>query len=940
MADDIRELYRRSKYLKYLLESSVDIIMFVDRDGLIAYCSDTMLQSAGISDVSSIAGKPFYHLYAKYGGEELARQGLEHFERVRRSLEASEAEVHIRFAENDVSHVYNVNVSPMIDDDGQFDGVIATHFDTTKVRDTEADEYTHIMLDATPLACALWDENGSLLDCNLEKLRMFGLSKKSDYMKYMHMLSPVFQPDGSRSFEALKHNRRRALAEGYLRFDWVHNTLSGEPLPVEATFVRVPWKGGYRLATYLRDLRKLTETQKIAKKADARSKEFETQMQAALVASEAKSRFLASVSHEIRTPMNAIIGMSELMRTDNLDMTQKAFFEDIKKMSKSLLQIINDVLDFSRIEAGRMEIAPVHFNLMEMYGNICSMSHFLADSKGLYFVDSFDSEIPSVIFGDDVRIRQVILNIINNSIKYTREGTVSFEMRRDFIDGAPYISFEIRDTGIGIKENDIPMLFNAFYQVDMTVNRGIDGSGLGLSITKNLVSLMGGEIKISSVYGAGTVFTVMLPLIEGKPELVSDQNKSVYFRVHDGARVLIVDDSQINLKVATAYLEKFNIQAETALSGPEAIVKMQNQTGAYHLILMDHMMPGMDGVATTRRLRSMGYTDVPIIALTANAMAGIGNLYAQSGMNDVITKPIDAAQLGSVLIHWMPPELIPGAVSGLGNKPPSVEGGGAQHRGLQDARRAGGAAPYGDGNKPPSLEGGGAKHRGLHDMLIDYETGLMNATGDKSLYNKILLDFLYDHGLDHHRIKEAIDEGSYPEATRLAHTLKGSAALIGANRLKQAAQYTEKALSEATREGVKQTLHRLDSELTAVVDIIEQRTPELNRKAEKQNKAEKPNASFSSQKAEPPLTSYTPSSPDGVSTTPSTNIELSEAFALIDELRPLLISGNAKSLDYTDEITRILGTISPESYTLLDQIENFDFENAAETLVEIHKNLH
>jgi CheY-like chemotaxis protein/nitrogen-specific signal transduction histidine kinase len=376
-------------------------------------------------------------------------------------------------------------------------------------------------------------------------------------------------------------------------------------------------------------------------------------------ASKAKSQFLASMSHEIRTPMNAIIGMSDLMRTDNLDVVQQGYFTDIKKMSKALLQIINDILDFSKIEAGKLELVPVHFNLMELYYNICSMGKFTAMTKELEFRHDFDPQIPEVIYGDEIRIRQVITNVVNNAIKYTQKGHIHFKIQRAHLHGADFIAFIVEDTGIGIKPENFSKLFSTFQQFDTSKNRGIVGTGLGLSITRNLVHMMGGSIDFASEYGVGSVFTLYLPLIEGDPLKTEKTRALERVIAQDDVQVLVVDDNSINLTVALGFLATHNIHPDTAQSGFEAIEKVQAKR--YDLVFMDHMMPGMDGTEATRYIRGSEdawLKQMPIVALSANAVSGAREIFLESGMNDFISKPIDGTQLNAMLIKWLPKDKI------------------------------------------------------------------------------------------------------------------------------------------------------------------------------------------------------------------------------------------------------------------------------------------
>jgi CheY-like chemotaxis protein/anti-sigma regulatory factor (Ser/Thr protein kinase) len=348
------------------------------------------------------------------------------------------------------------------------------------------------------------------------------------------------------------------------------------------------------------------------------------------------------------------------MRTDNLDDKQKSFFDDIKKMSRALLQIINDILDFSKIEAGKLDLTPTHFNLLDLVNNICSLCQFMAESKELEFRHSFDLDVPRIVYGDDVRVHQIITNILNNAIKYTAEGMVSLRVKRVYEHDQGYISFIVKDTGIGIREEDFSKLFSAFDQLDLQKNRKISGTGLGLSISGRLAGLMGGRIDVESEYGKGSVFTVLLPLPGGDPSLVGDDSEPHSHVVSDGrANVLVVDDNRTNIKVALAWLDTHNIQADSAESGAEAIERAREKR--YHLLFMDHMMPGMDGIEATARIRALEdewYRTAPIVALSANAVKGMRDVFLSSGMDDFLAKPIEARELNRVLKKWLPGDMI------------------------------------------------------------------------------------------------------------------------------------------------------------------------------------------------------------------------------------------------------------------------------------------
>jgi signal transduction histidine kinase/DNA-binding NarL/FixJ family response regulator/HPt (histidine-containing phosphotransfer) domain-containing protein len=376
-------------------------------------------------------------------------------------------------------------------------------------------------------------------------------------------------------------------------------------------------------------------------------------------ANRAKSEFLASISHEIRTPMNTILGLSALMDTDKLNKKQRHYIGEIKKMSGVLINIISDVLDFSKIESGKFEIVPVNFRTRLLFENISSISTFMAMEKKIEFQSSFDSELPEILYGDENRIWQVYTNIIGNAIKYTKKGGVNFFLKKEELNGQNYLNAVIEDSGIGIKKEDIKRIFLSFEQADQRLNRGISGIGLGLAITKKLVDLMDGTVDVESSYGKGSTFTVRLPLVEGDSEKVESElhvDDIVYAKNKNDINVLVVDDMPVNILVLSGFLEKHNIVPDTAASGREAVKAAKNKK--YDIIFMDHMMHDIDGIEAAKQIRLLDayYKTTPIVAVSANATTGYKQLFLKSGMNDFLSKPVNAGSLNDVLCKWLPPE--------------------------------------------------------------------------------------------------------------------------------------------------------------------------------------------------------------------------------------------------------------------------------------------
>ncbi len=374
-------------------------------------------------------------------------------------------------------------------------------------------------------------------------------------------------------------------------------------------------------------------------------------IEAAEQANHTKSMFLANMSHEIRTPMNAIIGLSDLLKKEQLDEKQNLYVANISRSAASLLSVINDILDFSKIEANKLEILPAPFAIRPMLDNLALTTGESASAKGLSFALEVAPEVPEAIVGDESRLRQVLGNLLSNAVKYSRTGEVRLRVS---VNGER-LRFDVIDQGIGIQTENLRRMFQPFEQLDLVKNKNIVGTGLGLAITKRLCDLMDAEIGVQSHYGAGSTFTVHLPLITAEiTASAPDANEPSF--IAPGAKVLLVDDIEINLLIVEALLEPCGIEPTRAANGVEAIALAAEQP--FDLILMDQMMPEMDGVEATLRIRAMGghNASVPIVALTANAVSGVREALLNQGFSDYLSKPIDPAALYACLLRWLPTE--------------------------------------------------------------------------------------------------------------------------------------------------------------------------------------------------------------------------------------------------------------------------------------------
>jgi signal transduction histidine kinase/CheY-like chemotaxis protein len=526
----------------------------------------------------------------------------------------------------------------------------------------KTEERTQIILNSMPLGVNFWDKNLNNIDCNQEIVRLFNLSGKQEYLDRFFELAPEYQPNGRRSQEMALDWVKSVFKEGYARVEWTHKKLDGELIPCEITLVRVKSQNGYAVVGYTRDIREqkaLFREMRRAESAEESNRE--------------KSNFLARVSHEIRTPMNAILGIAEIQLQNEISAELKEALGKIHSSGYLLLGIINDILDLSKIEAGKMELTPVKYDTASLINDTIHLNVMRYDSKPLEVNLQVDENIPFELFGDELRIKQILNNLLSNAFKYTDSGEVALGVTAEYPpekeSGRVTMVFRVSDTGQGMTQEQVDKLFDEYTRFNLEANRTTVGTGLGMSITKHLVRMMDGTISVKSEPGKGSAFTVRLPQeavgdvvlgsemaenlkhfhldkashIEKAPQIVRDYMPY--------GRVLVVDDVETNLYVARGLLAPYGLSIETASSGFEAIEKIK--TGAtYDIIFMDHFMPKMDGIEATTYIRELGYMR-SIVALTANAIVGQAEMFLAKGFDGFISKPIDIRQLNAALNTWI-----------------------------------------------------------------------------------------------------------------------------------------------------------------------------------------------------------------------------------------------------------------------------------------------
>jgi len=536
------------------------------------------------------------------------------------------------------------------------DGMVVFVRDLTavyKYREMErtVQQRLHAMLDSSPLMCTLFDENCNVLDANHKVESLLEIPDKQIFTDNFHAFHPKYQPDGSLSYKKCFEMLDLAFEKGSVRYEWMYQTLEGKPIPCEEILERVRLGDGDFVIAYVRDLREQKEM--LAK--------LEVALGEAQAASLAKSNFLSNMSHEIRTPINAIVGMTTIGKTAH-DIHDKDYaFEKIEGASNHLLGIINDILEMSKIEAGKFELYCQPFEFRKIVDSTIAMLNLYIEEKALKFTVDLDETIPRFIIGDGLRLTQVITNFLTNAVKFTPHGgQITFSAKRLCRDDESenVMLIEIADTGIGISKEQQTRLFSAFEQAEAGTTRKFGGTGLGLAISKRIVEAMGGEISIESELGKGAkfIFTVQFEIADKEVDSTcgGTDGQAVSF---EGYRVLVVDDVDINREIVVALLEPTGIEVVCAINGEDAVSMFRKEPEHYDIILMDLQMPVMDGLTATRHIRTLNTKwskRIPIIAMTANVFKEDIDLCIQTGMNDHLGKPIKFERLIEKLRMHLP----------------------------------------------------------------------------------------------------------------------------------------------------------------------------------------------------------------------------------------------------------------------------------------------
>ena len=766
-------------HLRTLVSSIPDLVWLKDPEGVYLTCNPRFEEFFGAPE-ADIVGKTDYDFQP--------REMADFFRNNDRAAIAAGKptmnEEEVRFASDGHKELLQTIKTPMYDDKGQVLGVLGIARDITERKRAEEElekhrhhleelvaertadlKQAHRQLSETQFAmdrvgiAIHWVDihSGRFLYVNQRACEMVGYSREEMLAMSVPDIDPNIAP--GRFHEATEELRRRKFG----RFETVNRTRDGRLLPLEVSLFLVEAEGDSpsHFITFLSDIsdRKQAEQELLVAKQQAEA------------ANQAKSAFLANMSHEIRTPMNAILGLTHLLGRKLGDPDSRDKLAKIDGAAHHLLTVINDILDISKIEAGRLNLEMTEFSTEALVDQVRSLVSDKLHAKGLTFSVDMGT-LPATLNGDVTRLRQALLNFLANAIKFTEQGSIRLEARL-LEEGAEdlLVRFAVTDTGIGIAPEQQARLFTAFEQADVSTTRRYGGTGLGLAITRRLAQLMGGEAGVESVPGQGSTFWFTARLGRGRgagplPALqMNASNVEAGMRhYHAGKRILVAEDNEVNQEVARELLERVGMVVDMAGDGREALA-MAGRRG-YDLVLMDMQMPEMDGLEATRAIRALpGWSGTPILAMTANAFGEDRQRCLDAGMNDHVAKPVDPDVLYTTMQRWLGTPASP--------PPPAVAA-------------------------PPADQGGASRLAGLGAIPgLDPEIGLKSLNHRQERYVVMLGKLVCAHAGDMGKLREKLAAGDWAEARRLAHSLKGVAATLGAVDIQAAAAAVERAIIEA-----------------------------------------------------------------------------------------------------------------------------------------------